>query len=99
MSHRLDATDKQKNRALRHGVKWRCCVFASSLYSGDGAIGSVFSRCDYYKSASALLEEAFTFLVRGISIFYLTRLYRGEDIFTVREAIEHVTTRNTDSLY
>ncbi|WP_454551656.1 hypothetical protein, partial [Klebsiella oxytoca] len=86
-------------RALRHGEKWRCCIFASSLYSGDGAIGSVFSRGDYYKSASVLLEEAFTFLVRGFSIFYLTRLYRSEYIFTAWKAIKHVTTRNADSLY
>lgn len=54
ISHRLDATDKQKHRAQRHGVEWGCCVFASSLYSCDGAIGSVISRYDYYKSACCM---------------------------------------------
>jgi hypothetical protein len=46
ISHRPGATDKQKHRAQRHGVEWNYCVFASSLFSGDGAIGSVFSRSD-----------------------------------------------------
>ncbi|MFM3316982.1 hypothetical protein, partial [Klebsiella variicola] len=46
ISHRPGTTDKRKHRAQRHGVEWNYCVFASSLFSGDGAIGSVFSRSD-----------------------------------------------------
>ncbi|WP_204308636.1 hypothetical protein, partial [Citrobacter freundii] len=63
---------KQRHRALTCGVNWHYYFFASSLFSSDGAIGSVFSRGDYYKSASIFQKVAFAFLVRGFGVLYFS---------------------------
>ena len=95
MLHHLGA-DEQRHRAQRHGVEWCYCIFASSLYSGDGAIGSVFSRSDQYKSAFLLPEESFALLVRFLGNYDFPILQWGKNKIPPRQTINDITPQNAN---